>query len=178
MVRNGLTWAAPFLDDCFLGAILSGGCDDWCRCSAGRCDAPLCALDVLSLVDSAGDLAGSRSEASSSDSEDNDKTLLCFKSEFENALVLVCRDVFVFRLEILAALESHGGLIMLSRTCFQENGSLSAGFMGSWPLTCTCSDWEYESIRLRLWELLSGSSWCSRVLVLRSDWEDISGLSL
>jgi hypothetical protein len=88
-------------------------------------------LDALSLEDSTGDLTGSRSEASSSESEDSDKTLLCFRSEFENALVLVCRDVFVFRLEMLAALESHGGLIMLSRTCFQENGSLSAGLMGS-----------------------------------------------
>ena len=75
-----------------------------------------------------GDLVGSASESSPSDSDDKDRTLLCFKSELDNTLVLVCLDVFVLRLDMLAALEtSQGGEIMLARTFFQENASLSTG---------------------------------------------------
>jgi hypothetical protein len=62
-----------------------------------------------------GDRAGSSSD--SSESEDNDKTLFCFKSEFENALVLVRLDPFVLWLEMLAALEAshgHGGDFMFA----------------------------------------------------------------
>jgi hypothetical protein len=73
-----------------------------------------------------GDLTGSASESSPSDSDDRDRTLLCFKLELDNILVLVCLDVFVLRLDMLAALEtSQGGEIMLARTFFHENASLS-----------------------------------------------------
>ncbi len=70
----------------------------------------------------------SDSEVSPSESEDKDKTLFCLRSEFEKALVLVCLDVLVLRLETLAALDtSHGGDIMLDLMFFQENLSLFAG---------------------------------------------------
>jgi hypothetical protein len=72
-------------------------------------------------------LTGSISE-SSSESDDKDNTLLCLRSELDNTLVLVRREVLVLRLEKLAALESsHGGDIILSLTFFQENDSLLDG---------------------------------------------------
>ena len=68
----------------------------------------------MSLDGAFGDRTGSASE-SSSESDDNDSTLLCLRSEFDNTLLLVRLDVPVLRLEKLAALEdSHGGEITVS----------------------------------------------------------------
>jgi hypothetical protein len=82
---------------------------------------------LLSWDGTHGDLTGSGSE-SSSESDDKDSTLRCLRSELDNTLALVRRDVLEFRLEKLAALDpSHGGEIMLSLTFFQENDSLLDG---------------------------------------------------
>jgi len=80
------------------------------------------------LGDLTGDFMGSRSESSSPESEDKESTLCCFKSVLEIKLALVCLEVFVLRLEMLAALElSHGGDARLARTFFQEKLSLLDG---------------------------------------------------
>jgi hypothetical protein len=73
------------------------------------------------------DLTGSGSE-SPSESDDNDNTLLCFRSDLDITSALVCLDALVLRLETLAALEdSHGGEAMCSRTFFHEKDSLFDG---------------------------------------------------
>jgi len=80
----------------------------------------LSTLSDLLLDETLGDREGSSSD--SSESEDNDKTLFCFKSEFENALELVRPDPLVLWLEILAALEASNGDgkdSMLARAFFQ-----------------------------------------------------------